>query len=127
MRDPAHALTLAAAAASITAVPTAVSMLVLWLRGHYFTRLEVLGVSLFVFGVTANILIALGRAALFAAQPERVLAHDLLVWSCVAWLGMGLFVVARLPYTVGRGRTLALALIALLCLAAIPDAMLQRP
>ena len=31
---------------------TAVSMLVLWMRGHFFTRLEVLAVSLFAFGAT---------------------------------------------------------------------------
>jgi hypothetical protein len=127
LRDPAHALTLAAVAGLITAVPTAVSMLVLWMRGHFFTRLEVLGVSLFVFGMTANFLVALGRAALFAAQPEHILARDLLIWSCVAWLGMGLFLVARLPYAEGRGRAIALAGIALFCLAAIPDAALQKP
>jgi len=127
VRDPAHAFTLAAAAGLATAVPTAVSMLVLLLRGHFFTPLEVLGVSLFVFGAFANILIALGRAALFAARPELVLASDLLIWSCVTWLGMGLFLVARLPYAEGRGRTVALVAIALLCLAAIPVAALQRP
>jgi hypothetical protein len=127
LRDPAHALTLAAVAALLTAVPTAVSMLVLWLRGHFFTRLEVLAVSLFAFGATASFLIALGRSVLFAAQPEFVLAPELLVWSCVTWVGIGLFLVARLPYAEGRGRTIALVLIALLCIAAIPDAAMQRP
>lgn len=126
LRDPAHALTLAAVAGLVTAVPAAVSMLVLWMRGHFFTRLEVLAVSLFVFGVTANILVALGRATLFAAQPELVLAPQMLIWSCVTWLGMGLFLVARLPYAEGRGRTVALAVIALLCVAAIPDAAIRR-
>jgi hypothetical protein len=127
LRDPAHALTLAAVAGLVTAVPTAVSMLVLWMRGHFFTRLEVLGVSLFAFGATANFLIALGRSVLFAAQPELVLAPEMLIWSCVTWVGMGLFLVARLPYAEGRGRPIALVVIALLCLAAIPDGAMQRP
>jgi hypothetical protein len=126
LRDPAHALTLAAVAGLVTAVPTAVSMMVLWLRGHFFTRLEVLAVSLFVFGVVANILSALGRAAVFAGAPELVLDPGLLVWSCVSWLGMGLFLVARLPYAQSRGRTIGLAVIAVLCVAAVPDAAMQR-
>ena len=126
VRDPSHLLTIAAVAGTITAVPTAVSMLVLLLRGHFFTPLEVMGVSLFAFGVTANILIALGRVTLFAARPELVLASDLLIWSCMAWLGMGLYLVARLPYAEGGARTGALVTIALLCLAAIPVAVLAR-
>jgi hypothetical protein len=108
-------------------VPSAVSMLVLWLRGHFFTHLEVLAVSLFTFGITANVLIALGRATLFAAQPELVLEPRLLVWSCVAWLGMGLFLVSRLPHAEGRGRPIALAVIALLAVAAIPVAVMTHP
>ena len=127
LRDPSHALTLAAVAGLVTAVPTAVSMLVLWMRGHFFTHLEALSVGLFAFGVTANILVAVGRRTAFAAQPELVLSPALLIWSCAAWLGMALFLVARLPYAEGRGRTVALALIALLSLAAIPDAVLHRP
>jgi hypothetical protein len=127
LRETASALTVAAVAGLVTAVPTAVSMLVLWMRGHFFTRLEVLAVSLFTFGATVNFLIALGRAALFAAQPELVLAPERLIWSCLTWLGMGLFLVARLPYAEGRARAITLALIALLCLAAIPGAAMQRP
>jgi hypothetical protein len=127
VRDPAMLVPIAAIAGGLAAVPMAVSVLVLLLRGHFFTRLEALAVSFYGFGIVANALIAVGRAPALLAQPAQLFADVYLFWSCIAWLGLGLFVVARLPYAGPKARRVALIAIAVFCVVLIPDAAVQRP
>jgi membrane-anchored protein YejM (alkaline phosphatase superfamily) len=125
VRDPAMLVPIAAIAGGLAVVPMAVTVLVLLLRGHFFTRLEALAVSFHVFGIVANALIAVARAPALLAQPAQLFADVYLFWSCIAWLGLGLFVVARLPYAGPTGRRVVLIAIALFCLAMVADAAVQ--
>jgi hypothetical protein len=125
MRDPAMLVPIAAIAGALAVVPMALTVLVLLLRRHFFTRLEALAVGFHVFGIVANALIAVARAPALLAQPAQLFADAYLFWSCIAWLGLGLFLVARLPYAGPTGRRMVLIAIALFCVAMVADGAVQ--
>jgi hypothetical protein len=118
--DPAWTFPIAFAVGLLGLVPMAVSCALLWFRHHFFTRLEGLAIGLFAFGVAAHVVIVARGARLFIAHPEELLAPRYLFWSCVTWLGIALFVAARLGFAGPAGRRWGLTALALFSIAAIP-------
>jgi len=94
-----------------------------WRRRDEFSDLETLGLALFVFGVTTNTLIAASRTAYFFDHPGELFADRYLFWSCVAWVGLITYGLARLSYASGPSRYAGAAGIAVLSLCAIPSAV----
>jgi hypothetical protein len=73
-----------------------VSIVRRWHRRDAFTRFELAAASLLVFGAAANLLIAINRCSYFGQHPGQIFADRYLFWSCVAWLGAGLYALAML-------------------------------
>ena len=110
-----EAVSLASAMLSIAMI---VLLITLRLRGHPFSRLEAFSAGLFAFGAVANAAIASVRKDYFYAHPDQIYAERYLIWTCMAWAGMGVFAFSRLAGTSPR-RQLACAAVLLLFLAAL--------
>ena len=50
---------------------------------------------MFIFSVSTNFMIAANRSELFLAYPDQIFADRYLFWSCVGWLGAGLYALTR--------------------------------
>ncbi|HWT16734.1 MAG TPA: hypothetical protein VN581_13225 [Patescibacteria group bacterium] len=67
----------------------------LWRCPADATRIEVVGFGLAIFAVGVALLVAIGRAQLFAVAPDQVLADRYVPWSALFWLGLAMATAAR--------------------------------
>ncbi len=71
------------------------SMFFDWRAKRTLSRLACVAIGLFVFGATANFIIAANRTEYFLMYPSQLFADRYLFWSCAAWLGMGLYALTK--------------------------------
>jgi hypothetical protein len=83
-----------------------------WRRRDAFTRFELAAAGLLVFGAAANGLIAINRCSYFGQYPGQIFADRYLFWSCVAWLGAGLYVLTMVSRSSEAARLAAGAICA---------------
>lgn len=67
-----------------------------WKHPARISRIESLAVALCLFSIGIGVMVALGRADLFAEIPQQVLAERYVIWTNLFWLGLGLGYGARL-------------------------------
>ena len=93
-QQPVIAL-LAWLAGAIAIATISVSAIGRWRRRETFSELETFALALFVFGFTANVLIAGSRSSYFFEHTVELFAGRYLVWSCVAWSGFTIYALAQ--------------------------------
>jgi hypothetical protein len=93
-----------------------------WNRRAPFGDLELYGLGLAVFGLFANLLIAVSRTGYFFDNPGQVFADRYLFWSCVTWFGIYSYLLPRLVRGKRIGQMAAAAAVLLFSLAAVPPA-----
>ena len=93
--EASRAALAAAAAGALAAAAMAVSVVARWRRRNAFGTCELMGIALFTFGATVNVLLAINRSAYFLDYPGQMFADRYLFWSCVPWVGVALYASAR--------------------------------
>ena len=93
-----------------------------WNRRVPFVDLELYGLGLAIFGVAANLLIAVSRTGYFFDYPVQLFADRYLFWSCAPWLGIYLYLLPRLARGNRIGQFSAAVAVLLFSLAAVPPA-----
>lgn len=84
-----------------------------WRSGPALSRLQLLGFALASFGMGVAVIVCMARLPYFHADPTQLFGDRYLPWSCLFWLGLGLFVGGK-PLR-SRLAGVAFALTALLC------------
>jgi hypothetical protein len=93
-----------------------------WSRRIPFHDTELYGLGLAIFGVVANILIAVSRSGYFFEHPGQPFADRYLFWSCVTWFGMYIYWLPRLVRARRSAQLAGVAAIIAFSLAALPSA-----
>jgi len=75
-------------------VAYAAALIHAWRRPESLTTTRVVALGLSTFGVGAAVIVCLARLHLFEHSPDQVFADRYLPWSCLFWLGLGLYPVA---------------------------------
>lgn len=93
-----------------------------WRRRTAFTDTELNGLGLFVFGLVANMLIAIARREYFFEYAGQLFADRYLFWSSITWLGLYIYLLPRLVHANRIKQFAAATTVILFSLAALPSA-----
>lgn len=61
-----------------------------WMHPTRVSRIESLAIALCLFSIGIAVMVALGRAELFAEMPRQTLADRYVIWTNLFWLGLAL-------------------------------------
>ena len=100
-----------------------VSLLRRWRRLDSLSPIELVGIGLFVFGCSANALIAVSRTKYFVEYPIQIFADRYLFWSGVTWAGAVIYGVSSLQRAGPVARILSACGVAVLGIAMVPPAI----
>jgi hypothetical protein len=107
----------------VVLLPVMISVVRRWHARVNFDRFEIVAVGLFCFGVTASYLVAATRAEYFAEHPDQIFAKRYLFWSCLSWLGAGLYGLASLNRMDSRAQSIGALAVGALAVAGVPAAV----